>query len=312
MKHENSLLIEQNGLVSIPQWEEIVRSVIMFSDRLWFHNSLPSFDTKLDTSISRHIMIAFNELAESGLISSYSFESDTEAEKKKASRVITREEHMELYNSIIERVQDPNTLTLDTLQDPERTSRIVEKRNELWKFGLATILDSDISMICKGVKSININSEIANRSLNSQLTNELFSAFEIPTLSHLTANDIVNLREKAKKYRKTLIGLTTKARIDQSSTISSVVENEFNEVFNRMKDLADDAAGNGAIKKLIISSVLNLTGLIPLSFIVVAPLTALLCGKDLYGFIVDRKKYGFVLFMNSVKVNSIKASRKTK
>ena len=299
----SSLLIEQNTPISAFQWDGIVRDLIMFSDKIWLHRSAVSFDSKLDIGVQRHFELAYNELIEAGLIHFYAFESDSKLEQNTANRVITREEHLELYNSIIERMQNPNTYTLDSLQDPERTSRIVEKRNELWKYGLATLLKSEISFTCSNFKN-NISYEMSNRSVNSKLTNELFSAFDIPSLSHLNAAEIIELKAKAQKHKKVLQNLTIQARTNPNETITDVVTKEFDNAIEKINQLATDSAGNGAIKNLIINSTLNLGGLVPLSYIVLVPLTAVLCGKDMFEFLRSRKKYGFVLFMNSLKIKA--------
>ena len=303
MGAENSLLLEQNAPISIPQWEEIIRSIIMFSDKVWLHPSV-KINRSLDAAISKHISNTFNQLVEAGFIQFYSLESDSADEQKNVSRVITLKEHMQLYNSIIEKVQNTTSFSDDGLPDPERTSRIVEKRNELWRYGIATILGSDISVTCRNINKSNIHAEISNRSLKPQLTKELFSAFEIQSLSHLSTPEIIDLRDMAQKYRKVLTELATKARTDVNSDISSVVEDEYRVCIEKINELATEAAGSGSVKKLVSNSILNIVGLVPLPFIIVAPITALVCGKDLLEFFTSRDKYGFVLYMNSLKLKS--------
>lgn len=303
MSAENSLLLEQNAPISIPQWEEIIRSIIIFSDKVWLHPSI-KINGSLDATVSKHISTTFNQLVEAGFIQFYSLESDRNDERKRASRVITSEEHMYLYNSIIEKVQNTTSFSNDGLPDPERTSRIVEKRNELWRYGLATILGSDISVTCRNINKSNIHAEITNRSLKPQLTKELFSAFEIQSLSHLSTPEIIDLRDSAKKHRKVLTELATKARTDVNSDISSVVEDEYRTCIEKINELANEAAGSGSVKKLVSNSILNAIGLVPLPFIIVAPITALVCGKELLNFFTSREKYGFVLYMNSLKLKS--------
>ena len=144
-KKDTALLIEKNSPTSIERWNEIIRSIIMFTDVVWLHSSL-DISNEMDDSAKNHINIVLNELVECGLIKFYSLDSDEEKYRNNASRIITREEHMELYNSIIENVSDKNKRYIDDLPDPERTSRIVECRNELWRFGIATLLDADISI----------------------------------------------------------------------------------------------------------------------------------------------------------------------
>lgn len=312
MSEGSSLLIEQNAPISISQWEEVIRSIIMFSEKIWLHYSSVEFARFNEIAIDRHIMLTFNELVEEGLIQFYGFDSDNDYEKKKSNRIITKEEHLTLYYAIIEKLQNPGALSIDTLPDPERTSRIIEKRNELWKYGLSTILDSDISALYKNLTITNLHSEIANRSLNPKLTSEVFSTFEISSLSHLSAKDIIDFRKKAEKHRKVFTNLVSTANSNQSFSTEMLVENEFKKSIEHINELAVDAAGNGAIKKLIASTTLNLVGLIPLSFIVVVPITAILCGKDLFEFIASRKKYGFVLFMNSLKAKSLKVKQSSK
>ena len=136
MSDKLSILVEQKSLISCFQWEEILRDIIMFSDTVWLHRSAVAFDNTLDPSIQRHLEWVYNDLIDANIIQFYSFESDSDKECQEATKVITHEEHLDLYNSIIEKIQNPNTYTTDSLPDPERTSRIVERRNELWKYGL--------------------------------------------------------------------------------------------------------------------------------------------------------------------------------
>ena len=299
-----ALLVEQKAPISTPQWDNIVKNLVMFSDKIWLHRAAVEFDSRLDTALMRHYEMVYNELVEADLIQFYSFESDSNEDCSNSSRIITKEEHVELYNTIIDKVSVPNQYSYDSLQDPERTSRIVERRNELWKYGLATLLDSEISVDCQLAKKI--GSEISNRSLNSAMTNELFSAFDISSLTHLNTKDIIELRNKAQKHRKTIQDITIRARIDPNTTITDVVNNEYKDAIQKINELTADIAGVGAIKKLLLNSTINIVGLVPLSYVVLVPLTALICGKDLFDFLKSRKKYGFVLFMNSLRGKSLK------
>ena len=302
--HETSysLLVEQKSPISIIQWDEIVRNLIMFSDTIWLHRSAVAFDQNLDTALERHYELVYSDLIDAGLIKFYSFESDSDIDCKNSSRVITREEHLKLYDTIIDKVNEPHKYLYDSLQDPERTSRIIEQRNELWKYGLATLLESEISFNYKNTKRI--DPEITNRSLNSKMTSELFTAFGISSLSHLDANDIITLRSNSQKHRKTIQDITTKARTDPNTTITKVVNDEYKEAIEKINQLATDVTGNGAVKNLVINSTINIVSLIPFSYIILVPLTALVCGKDLFEFLRSRKKYGFVLFMNTLKNKS--------
>ena len=301
-KTSYSLLVEQKSPISIVQWDEIVRNLVMFSDTIWLHRSAVAFDQNLDTALGRHYELVYHDLIDAGLIQFYSFESDSDFDCMNSSRVITREEHLKLYDTIIDKVNDPNKYLYDSLQDPERTSRIIEQRNELWKYGIATLLESEITFNYK--YSNRISPEITNRSLNSKMTTELFSAFGISSLSHLDAKEIMALRKESQKHRKTIQDITTKARTGPNTTITKVVNDEYREAIEKINQLATDVAGNGAIRNLVLNSTINIVSLIPLSSIVLVPLTALVCGRDLFEFFRSRKKYGFVLFMNTLKNKS--------
>mgnify|MGYP004551914209 CR=1 FL=1 len=304
MSDKLSILVEQKSLISCFQWEEILRDIIMFSDTVWLHRSAVAFDnTSLDPSIQRHLEWVYNELIDANIIQFYSFESDSDKECQDATRVITHEEHLDLYNLIIEKIQNPNTYTTDSLPDPERTSRIVERRNELWKYGLATLLDAQISLSCENPR-IPIPSEIDKRALNHKLASELFSAFDITTLSHLNAKELLDLKKVSEGHRKILTDLTTQAQINPNTNISDLVAKELNDSITKINEMASNVAGNGAIKSLIANTALNFAGLIPFTYAILIPLTAVLCGKDLFEFFRSRKKYGFVLFMNSLKTKS--------
>ncbi len=303
MNDDLSILVEQKSLISCFQWEEILRDIIMFSDKVWLHRSAVAFDNSLDSSVQRHLEWVYNELIDANIIQFYAFESDSDKECQEATRVITHEEHMELYNSMIEKIQNPNAYTTDSLPDPERTSRIIERRNELWKYGLATLLDTQISLSCEN-PYIPISSEIDKRALNHKLASELFSAFDITTLSHLNATEILDLKNISQKHRKVLTDLTTQAQTNPNTNISDLVAKELSDSITKINEMAISMAGSGAVKSLITNTALNFAGLIPFTYAVIVPLTAVLCGKDLFEFFRSRKKYGFVLFMNSLKTKS--------
>ena len=144
-RRDTALLVEQNSPATISQWDEIIRAIIMFADVVWLHSSL-DIAYEMDDSTKNHLNTVLNELVEGKLIKFYSLESDESIYRNNASRVITKEEHMDLYNSIVEKVKDKERLYVDNLNDPERTSRIIEHRNELWRFGIATLLDANISI----------------------------------------------------------------------------------------------------------------------------------------------------------------------
>ena len=92
--------------------------------------------------------------------------------------------------------------------------------------------------------------------------------------------------------------------MDPNTTITKVVNDEYREAIKKINQLASDVTGNGAIKNLVLNSTINIVGLIPFSYVILVPLTALVCGRDLFEFLRSRKKFGFVLFMNTLKNKS--------
>ncbi len=293
-KKDSALLIEKNSPTSIERWNEIIRSIIMFTDVVWLHSSL-DISNKMDDSAKNHINIVLNELVECGLIKFYSLESDKEKYRNNASRTITREEHMALYNSIIENVSDKNKRYIDDLPDPERTSRIVECRNELWRFGIATLLDADISISYKNRGNKNyMSKEIDKMAINSKLTTELFKLFNVPSLAHLSTEEILGIRKNAKRHRKVITDLSVKVNNSVDEDLTKVVQEEYQEFIISLNELAKSAAGNSAIRRMTGNTFINVVG------IFFPPMAALACGLDYYSYFKDRKKYGFVLFMNSL------------
>lgn len=293
-KKDSALLIEQNMPTSLERWDDIVRAVVMFTDVVWLHSAL-DISNKIDDSSKHHISIVLNELMENGIIKFYSLESDEDSYKNTASRIITKEEHMELYNSIIENVSDKNRVYVDDLPDPERTSRIVECRNELWRFGIATLLDADISVSYKNRRNKNyMSKEIEKMAINAELTTELFKLFNVPSLAHLETEQILKIRKESKKYRKVLSDLSAKVNNSINNDLEKIVQEEYQDYISSLNDLANSAAGNRGIKRVMGNMLINVIGI----FLPVT--TALTCGLDFYNYFKDRKKYGFVLFMNSL------------
>lgn len=292
-RRDTALLVEQNSPATISQWDEIIRAIIMFADVVWLHSSL-DIAYEMDDSTKNHLNTVLNELVEGKLIKFYSLESDESIYRNNASRVITKEEHMDLYNSIVEKVKDKERLYVDNLNDPERTSRIIEHRNELWRFGIATLLDANISISYRNRGSKDyLRKEIDKMAIKSELTTELFRLFNIPSLAHLSTSDILAVRKNARKYRKVINDLFIKADHGDED-LRKVVQEEYNEFISSLNELVQTAAGNKAIKRLAGNTFINVAG------IFFPPMAALACGLDYLNYFKDRKKYGFVLFMNSL------------
>ena len=296
--------MEQDTFLSIARWDEMIRSAVMFSDVIWLHESL-NIDYRIAPEMRNHINMTANELIDAKIIKHYALESDGAVACKNAEKVITQEEHLRLYDIIIKRVKGEKSFDPDNLADPERTSRIIEKRNELWKFGVASLLDSNISTACKSITKRDIERDIASRSIKTELTSKLFKMFSIGGLSHLTTSEIIQLQKQGKKFRNIVQELAVSAFTDaMGGNISVVAENAFDEQIKVINELLQATAGAKGIKKLLLTLVKNFAGLIPLTLPILIPTTALQCGDDLRCFFSDRKKYGFILFMNTLQTQT--------
>ena len=94
------------------------------------------------------------------------------------------------------------------------------------------------------------------------------------------------LKKVSEKHRKILTDLTTQAQINPNVDISDLVAKELNDSITKINEMASNVAGNGAVKSLITNTALNFAGLIPFTYAVLIPLTAVLCGKDLFEFFI--------------------------
>ena len=79
-----------------------------------------------------------------------------------------------------------------------------------------------------------------------------------------------------------------------NNDLEKIVQEEYQDYISSLNDLANSAAGNKGIKRVMGNMLINVIGI----FLPVT--TALTCGLDFYNYFKDRKKYGFVLFMNSL------------
>lgn len=295
MEQKNhSLLIEQNIPLEINQWDEIVRSLIMCTDTVWLHSTV-EISHKLEDPVSNHLHCVLHDMADNGLVKFYSLESDNEECRRLSSRIISREEHMELYGAIIENINNANRSYADGLPDPERTSRIVECRNELWKFGIAALLDADLSVSYKDRKNQDyLNREMERMCIKADLTTELFRLFHVPCMAGLNTEDILRIRKKSKKHRHIISELSDRVNNGGTLTAEQVVNDEYKEIVESMYELVQSAAGNMAIKKMLGNTFINVFG------IFFAPMAAIACGLDYYSYLMNRRKYGFVVFMSSL------------
>ena len=286
-----ALLVEPTNGVTLVTLDEIARALLTFSDRVYVHSAVRV--APLGGPTESHVRSTVADLADAGLVQYFALESDSAEEIRSADRVISEADHLDLYNAIVGRVQSGTTHYRDHLSDPERTSRIVEQRNELWRFGLATLLDAELSRGIPQSSPIQVEHELRSLSINAELASELFHSVGVRSLAHLTVDDILIHRKEGKKFRKEFNLLALEAENEPDSGARVVAAREHEKYMKQLTEIARETTGNGAVKNLVEKSAVNVLG------VFFSSIAAISATADLIDFFRNRSRLQFLLYLQS-------------
>jgi hypothetical protein len=293
----NSVLLTNNNPIELSTFDEIIRNIIMYADTIWLPVSYTiSHEQQSESEI--HIKQTLKDLSDENIISFYALESDEDSKKKKAKTVISIEQHMELYKVMINNMTDTHNQIFDNLNDPEKTSRIIENRNLFWLFGIATLLKANIS-VTSGVykKAINLKLELRKLLINSENIVDLFKSYKVLSLAHLNTKDILELRKKAKKLRRKMV---FKSTVEQDEFING----EYFKQIDEMNETSKSVDGNKEIKSFVKDFIFYIAALLcPVSKIGTV-ISSLAMGTTFYDFCKKYNKEQFTIFMQSLSRRS--------
>lgn len=180
-------------------WESILHSIITYSDKIWL-NSNYKFSDQIESNKTSKFLSILNDLKEEGIVLTWQLESNLHNSDNSISRVITNDEHRNLYNEINQ------TIVNGCKGDFDIQSKFVEARHELFYLGLTRICEAH-GITCNKLEASNLISRLCSQEYISyenilkKYSYHLFQEFSIGNLSKLSSSDIIKLRSSSKYYR---------------------------------------------------------------------------------------------------------------
>jgi hypothetical protein len=176
--------------------EQIHRALLTFHDVVYVRSSLAQ------SGLAGARLIA--ELREAGLVQLIGLESDPAPALDVSDVVLASQLHIDLAAAIDEAVSARPFIPSDGLPDPERTSRIVERRVMLWNVSLATHLTADLGhfMPRRLLTEDAVTSEGAVLGLELDVSDLLFALFRVPSVGGLSVEELITLRRDLPKARR--------------------------------------------------------------------------------------------------------------
>jgi hypothetical protein len=295
--NKNSILLTNNNPIELSILDEIIRNIIMYADNIWLPVSYTiSLEQQSESQI--HIMNILRDLVDEKIINLYALESDEENKKKKATMIVSVYQHMELYKAIINNITDIHNQIFDKLEDPEKTSRIIENRNLFWLFGLAALLKANIS-VTSGVYKNVINSKLELKKLliNSDNISDLFKTHKVLSLAHLNTNDILILRKKAERLRKKMVFKSTTEH-------DEFMKGEYFKQIDEMNETSKCITGNKEIKNIMRDFIFYIAAFLCPVPVIGTAISSVAMGINFYNFCKKYNRENFAIFMQSLSKKS--------
>lgn len=275
-------------------WDQIVHSIITYGDKIWLKSGI-KFSPRIDQKILRDMEITYQELKDENIIVTWDFEisKSFQHDNSKLSKVITHNEHKELYNAINEtiahNVTGKNDFSLGG--DTKIVTKFIEVRQELWNIGLASCCEATGIINRSTIVTNMLASDLFSYELGiNKYTNYLFKQFRIPSLCGLSTKAILELRKQSQYLRKKVDSLT-KNRLLEYGMQNREILKDCNELYSNyldgVKSLMKEKNQNGVFKELII----NVSGLF-VPIIGFLPLS-----KKLVDWLKDKNHTGFIMYM---------------
>jgi hypothetical protein len=244
---------------------------------------------------------AVAELHDAGLVQLLGLESDPPALLNASDIILPGEIHLPLVNSIDNTISTRPHIPRDGLPDPERASRIVERRVTLWNVGLAMHLGADLGHFASGGVSTEqaIQREGTYLGLRLDVSDLLFAVSGVASVSSLSVDELVTLRKQLPKVRKQI----TRLAEDHARLSSDPAEREesLDAIADSIRELQaqvlDSVARRRGIQggvRLAAGLMLDVVGLFFYQFSIVGMF------GDVAEFLWDARKDRLVLYMHSI------------
>lgn len=307
----SDLFYSGNSELSLLDWEQIVHALVTYGNVIWI-NSNSLISSKIDPILSTAIEQTLEELKESKLVLTWDLEASANS-KVVVDRIVTIEEHKNLYESINFAILGDGDREISvgpSDENIERTSRLIEYRQELWHLGIASFCNAyGIVYRTSPSKRLIPSSYYRYEMLNKQYTQQLFKKFKIESMWSLSAEDIITLRKRASKLRAKIDSLLA-GKIHEigvpSERISSECERLYSEYLECVNDMLREKTNLGTVKGTTKDTIVGAAGLI-LPIVGVYPIA-----ERFWLWLKNKEQYGFVLYMLELQEKTYQAARSKK
>jgi len=299
--------------LSINEWEQIVHSLITYGSTIWLHAD-SELSPNLPPEISVKLKITYNELIEAKKIKTWELEASKHRLPKlssSSSRIISTKEHRSLYESINFTVLEKSEMLVESLshkQEVERTSKLIDFRQELWNLGIATLCGSGAIVYQRiSPRSPPYSSYYKYELLNKRYTQCLFKKFRLPGLYLLSARDIIELQKISSGLRSKIDSLIL-TRISgvgiPDELISEDCDKLFAEFLVSIEDMISEKTKKGTVSGITKDVVIGATGL------VLPVVGALPIAEKLGNWFMNKGIHSFVLYMLELQKRVFKAKKR--
>jgi hypothetical protein len=286
--------------------EQIYRSLLTFHDLVYIRSSAAQ-PHQLGASV-------IAELRDAGLVQLLGLESDPTTVIRASDVVLPGDVHIHIANSIDEATSYRPYIPSDGLTDPERTSRIVERRVTLWNVSLATHLAADLGHFTPRplLTEKAIQAEGTRLGLQLDVSDLLFAVFRVASVSGLSVEELVRLRKNLPKVRRQIRQLVDAHALrssDPDERQQSLVAIEDN-IYELQDQVLDSLAKSRGVQGRIRTGAGLMLDVVGLFFYQVSFVGMF---GDVAEFLWDARKDRLVLYMHSIsRTPAIEAGRRNR
>ncbi|MBS1595568.1 MAG: hypothetical protein JST90_14725 [Bacteroidetes bacterium] len=202
MKGNRILFYAGPSELSTDQWVVIISNLITYGDQVWLRA-----DTHFTKSLGSYPFERFNnmlrELATLGMVKFWDLEAFPSDGDIIQDRIISKEEHLELYEALKydARLNDLQEIGNNRGAEVERTSKLIDYRQELWTLGLCSLCNSNQIIYQKSPSGILGTEFYKFEKINEKITQRVYSKFHIAGIETLEVSDIIEMKKLSAKYQ---------------------------------------------------------------------------------------------------------------
>lgn len=281
--------------MDISSWEEIVLSLITYTDNVW----LPSYTlppNKIEDIKVERIKNTFEELKESKILLTWNFEF-SELEYTKPDKVISLNEHLAMREGIDVLFKNAkNNLELKSSIGIERTSKFINYKNDLWNMVIADSCDAN-GFIAREKENLNF---LADKSFEYERKyfENLFFKFQVSNLWTLTTEQILQLKKLIGKTRIEVDALIKK-KLLHTENVEAIFSEDINKRYSEYNKLVNEIVmenfGKGTLGKGYEEAMINFVGIFiwQVSFMPLITRTI--------GSLFNKRRNSFIAYMSELK-----------